>query len=474
MLRRIQGAWVAMGSNRTYQLVILAFITAIAAGLRFYKLGEWGFWGDEYITVRKALDVFGGGITRQSPFMLSTHLVLNSLGVSEWSARLVSTIVGIITIPIFFLLVKRLFDVHVAVIAALFLAIAPWHIYWSQNARFYTTMLLFYTAALLFFHWALEENRRSFMIVSLLFFGLAAFERLLAGFLVPIFIGYIILLKIGRFSLPKGLNWRNLAIYFVPGLIGVVGIVLATPTFQDAERAARSFGFTNANPFWIVSGVLYYVGIPFVCMSLFGAFSLILQRNRIGLLLSVAATVPTAVLMITSLIQYTANRYAFVSLTAIIILAAYAVNELLIQMPSEGKIFAVGAFVILLAVSVSDNVLYYQFQHGNRDNWKDAFALVSSQYQEGDQIITANRALADYYLGKETLGMQSVEVVGLETILDDAERTWFVIDVTAVGKGPTSTRWAQEHAHFMGSFDVNISARTFPMAVYLYDAGVQE
>lgn len=104
MLRRIQGAWVAMGSNRTYQLVILAFITAIAAGLRFYKLGEWGFWGDEYITVRKALDVFGGGITRQSPFMLSTHLVLNSLGVSEWSARLVSTIVGIITIPIFFCL----------------------------------------------------------------------------------------------------------------------------------------------------------------------------------------------------------------------------------------------------------------------------------------------------------------------------------------------------------------------------------
>jgi mannosyltransferase len=469
MMKRLENSVFALKSNHSYQLLLLAVAIGIAAVLRFYKLGEWGFWGDEYITVRKAIDVFGGGITRMSPSNLLTHLILTTQGVNEFNARLAATLIGIISIPVFYWLVRRLYDPYVAIIASILLAVSPWHVYWSQNARFYTSLLLFYTLALFFFYWALEEDKPGFMFLSLIFFGFASVERLISAFLVPTFIGYLILLKLFRFEMPQGLRWRNLAIYFVPGIIAMIGLILLNPSIQDPTRGLRSFGFVNNNPIWILSGAAFYMGVPLICMAVFGAISLFVKRNRIGLLLTLSSTIPLASLMLISLVQYTANRYAFVSLTSIIILAAVASKELLVLIPRQGKLFAAGALVILIAMPMTDNYLYFQYQNGNRDNWKDAFALISDHYIEGDQVITASRALADYYLQFETVGMQSVEVAGVKEIINRSARTWIVIDVTAVGKGPSITRWATQHARYVNDFDVNISARTFPMAVYLYD-----
>lgn len=474
MLIQLENKIYDIRENRFYQTILLVLVTLLAGGLRFYKLGEWSFWGDEYITVRKAIDIFGGGVTRLSPSMLSTHVVLGKLGVTEWNARLVSASVGVISVPILFWLVKRLFNSYAALIAALLLAVSPWHIYWSQNARFYTTLLLFFTLALLFFYWALEEDRPWFMVLSLFFFGLASIERLLSVFLIPTFVGYIILIKICRYESPPGLKWRNLAIYFVPGLLGLVALILLNPSIQDPERGARSFGFVNNNPLWILSGLGFYLGIPLIVMAIFGGLRLWTWRNRLGLLLSLMALVPLLSLMLISFFQYTANRYAFVSLTSIVILAAFAAKELLAQMSRQGKLVAIGAVLILLAMPMTDNFLYYNYQNGNRDNWKEAFELISARMNDGDKVITSNRALADYYLEAETIGMQSVEVTGLDAIIDAGERVWVVIDVTAVGKGPTTIKWARANARYIDSFDVNISARTFPMEVYLYNPARME
>ncbi len=474
MLIQLENKIYGIKDNPVYQLILLILITLLAFSLRFYKLGEWSFWGDEYITVRKAINIFGGGVTRLSPSMLSTHIVLDRFGVTEWNARLVSASVGIISVPILFWLVKRLFNAYAALIAALLLAVSPWHIYWSQNARFYTTLLLFFTLALFFFYWALEEDRPWFMLVSLFFFGLASIERLLSGFLIPTIVGYLILIKICRYESPPGLKWRNLAIYFVPGLLGLVALLLLNPSIQDPERGARSFGFVNNNPLWILSGLGFYLGIPMIVMAIFGGLRLWTHRNRLGLLLSLMALVPLLSLMFISFFQYTANRYAFVSLSSIVILAAYAAKELLAQMPQQGKLLAIGAVLILLAMPMTDNFLYYNYQYGNRDNWKEALELISARMDDGDKVITSNRALADYYLEVETIGMQNVEVDGLDAMIGDAERVWVVIDVTAVGKGPTTIKWARANARYMDSFDVNISARTFPMEVYLYNPARME
>ena len=131
-------------------------------------------------------------------------------GTSEWSARLVPALVGIISIPILFFPIRKMFGSGVALLCSLFLAIAPWHLYWSQNARFYTTLLLFYTLALFLVYFALEEDKPWYIVFAFILFGLAVQERLFSVLLVPVVGLYLIALWLLPIEKPAGFRARNI------------------------------------------------------------------------------------------------------------------------------------------------------------------------------------------------------------------------------------------------------------------------
>ncbi len=53
--RRINHFASHVDRSIAYQLTILGLITLLATALRFYKLGEWGFWIDEEVITCFAL-----------------------------------------------------------------------------------------------------------------------------------------------------------------------------------------------------------------------------------------------------------------------------------------------------------------------------------------------------------------------------------------------------------------------------------
>src|SRR5437773_2068038 len=86
------------------ELGLLLAIILLAAWLRLYRLGDWSLWGDEEFTLRFADDGF------RAPF--SSALIfwtVRALGVSEWSGRLVPALIGIATVPVLYLPVRRIF-----------------------------------------------------------------------------------------------------------------------------------------------------------------------------------------------------------------------------------------------------------------------------------------------------------------------------------------------------------------------------
>ena len=99
---------------------------------------------------------------------------MRTLGPSEWSARLVPSLIGILTIPLLYLLLRRCLPLPGALFTILLLALSPWHLYWSQNARFYTLLFLFFNLGLLFFYLGIEEDRPWHLLAALVLFGLAA------------------------------------------------------------------------------------------------------------------------------------------------------------------------------------------------------------------------------------------------------------------------------------------------------------
>jgi len=460
MMQRINAKLVELENNSIYQYLLLAIITLIAGALRFYKLGEWSFWGDEIYTLRDASHSIPKG---PISFML-VHAAVTLLGTSEWSARLAPALVGVVSIPLLYFPIKKLFGPAVALVSGLLLAVSPWHLYWSQNARFYTALLLFYTLALLTFFFGIEEDRPGYLLISLLLLGLATRERVFALFFVPVVLCYLVLLRILPFEKPPGLRPRNLCLFFLPGLI--VALFFASPFVRQPSRWLAVFGRVNNNPFWIVSGVVYYVRIPTICMGALGALYLLTKKHRASLLLSLAAVVPLLTTMAISLFHYAANRYVFISLTSWIILASLAAMELLSQTQRSARILAVGALIFLLLDPLGEDVLYYKYQNGNRDNWKAAFESVRQQKEVGDLVVAAHPGLGDYYLQEKTISMDGLDLSRIE---GNEGRVWFVEDMNVEELAPQVHDWIEENAQLVANLDVHAHARNFKMRIYLYD-----
>jgi len=451
--------------NRIIQYLILAAITLLAALLRFYKLGEWSFWYDEIFTLRDVASIFELSAANQQFSRWLIYGAVNLLGTDEFNARLVPALVGILSIPILYFPTRKMFGPPTALLFAVFLAVSPWHLYWSQNARFYTTLLLFYTLALFLVYYAFEEDRAWYLIFALLLFGLAVLERLFAVMLVPVIAGYLIALRLLPFEKPPGLRARNIWILVIPTVL--IGLLGSYQFITNPEKWLVGFGWINNNPVWIIAGITFYIGIPFICMGLATAVYFLLSKSRAVLLLTLAAILPALAIVLLSIFQYSANRYTFVTLTAWLILSALGIWELLKQSNGRSWVIASGVLLILLVFPMSENVLYYQYQNGNRDDWKSAFALVDELKKPGDLVIVTERGMGDYYLDEDITYHYSD--LDYDKLPETENRYWFIVDNNLGDKYPELLHSVQENSDLISVYDVNVRARIFQMRVYLYD-----
>jgi hypothetical protein len=458
---RVDSRWLA---DRRLLYALIALITMTAGVLRFYKLGAWSFWGDEMLTVLDVPDGFNFSWIRQSLAISLIQVAINTLGISEWSARLVPALIGVISAPLLYVPTRRIFGAPVALVAILFLAVSPWHLYWSQNARFYTLLLLFYTLALLTFYIGLEEDRPLYLVASLIFLGLAARERLVALAFLPVILSYLGLLFVLPLGRPRGLRWRNVAIFAVPMALGV--LFFAGPYLASLSGWMAGFGRVNNNPFWLLAGFVYYIGVGTACIAFVGAISLLLRQDRAGLLLGLNTALPILMLMGISLFHYTANRYAFISLYSVLLLAASAVVALVQAMPKSTRILAVMVLIYLLVDPLSQNLLYFRYQNGNRDDWRAAAATVQQYKHEGDLIFTAHPELTSYYLGEPT---QALHKLDLDNLQNQAQRVWLIEDMNVAEVYPHIADWLQSQPQLISVHDVNVQARNFKLRVYLYE-----
>jgi mannosyltransferase len=456
------GKTVELAHSNRLQYVLLASITLLALGLRFYKLGEWSFWIDEIFTINRAQAHYSSleeTLRNIPPFTnwvpLSLLLIsgaMNTFGTSEWTVRLVPALIGAFTAPILYFPVRRMFGSTVALIFAFLLAISPWHVQWSQNGRFYVALMLLYMLTLLAFYFGIERNRVAYIIVGLLVFYTALSERMIAAFVVPVFALYLLSLVVLRFPAPAGLNRRNVGILLIPIVIGLA-VEAYSLLFAGRSRflidADAFVGNAIDSPERILVLILFGIGLPVVMLGIFSGGWLVRQRSRAGLLMLVAATLPILLLIAISPWVFVVERYALITLPAWLILTAVAVERLAAWLPSHGRWLAAAVLALLVADAAGAHIMYYQLNRGNRPDWREAFAYVESRGAAGDLIVTTRPELGTYYTGGER------EVLDLATItpgdLAAENRTaWFVVDSEGVWSSTEPTRqWMEENAQLL-------------------------
>jgi 4-amino-4-deoxy-L-arabinose transferase-like glycosyltransferase len=483
MTQRIKTGFLAFETHAVYQYLPLALITLVAAALRFYKLGEWSFWIDEIFTIGRVQAHYGSleAIIHNIPpnwswmplSLIATAGVLNVLGISEWSARLVPALIGIISIPVLYFPVKRLFGPGVGLLTVLLLAVSPWHLYWSQNARFYTSLMLLYSLALFAFFYGIERDRPGYILAFIVLVYLATSERLFALFIVPVVAFYVLALKVSPLEKPPGLRARNLILMILPGIAG--GIVEIHSLLSTGS--SRFFG--DWDWFFLYRGegllrflvlIVFSVGIPLMCLGIFGGIHLLLRKSRAGLLFLIGALVPVVLLVLANPFIFTEDRYVFVALPSWIILGALAVEGISAQGKNHGKLLAAGVLVLLLADGMGDNLMYYNANNGNRHDWKGAFALIQERSRDGDVFVATWDQLGTYYLGQEVMPWADLD---LDTVVQTDARFWFVTDEDAVWLNWEMKQWVEEKAELI---DVRYlrTADNLNLRIYLYDPALND
>ncbi|MHB1417386.1 MAG: glycosyltransferase family 39 protein, partial [Chloroflexota bacterium] len=158
----------AKPKNEATTRYLLLLATAVALALRLYNLTFQSLWWDEGISLylsAQGLDA----LVFAKDFALDVHPPLYHVFLALWTAvvghdvftaRAFSVALGVLNVPLLYLLVRRLATPMAGLIAAWLLAISPMHIFYSQEVRMYSLVPLLATLSLLTFVWLLTASTR--------------------------------------------------------------------------------------------------------------------------------------------------------------------------------------------------------------------------------------------------------------------------------------------------------------------------
>jgi mannosyltransferase len=438
-------------------IIVILFI-ALAALIRFWKLGTWGFWADEIFSVQDSIRI--PDVMPINPIIyMIMQSIMNIFGVSEWSARLGPCIIGIISIPFIYWIARRMFGVSTGIIAALFLAIHPWHIFWSQNARAYTLAFLLSSLAVFLFYEALEKNKVGYIIGSLIFTVLSIFSYLHCVLLLPVFLGYVIILPFLPVNIPKGLNQKILLIFFVPFILALS--LLFLPSVRDYVYSGWGSNEWGRNALYMLFTIVYSLGIPFTVAAFAGGIHALAYLNRGGLLLICYAIIPLVILLAVSPFLNVAGYYLFFTMPAYVILAALCASELMSYAASASKILSASVILILAIFLIAQSYLYFMVENGGREKWKEAFQSMSGKVEKNDYVVIPMPRVAEYYLQKSNLLQMESVIGGLESFKNswakEKRNVWFIFDEPSINVLDPQQRfreWLYANCHLVKEFPV--------------------
>lgn len=242
---------------------LLLAILLLAFALRIIRLGTFPFWADEVYSLVLSQDLpgifFHGRFISNHPPMAYFLLALwRMLGMwqNEWTIRLLPAIFGVLGVGSIYWLAKQLFNARVGLVTAFILAIAPFHIWHSQDLKEYIYLPFAATLMVGFFYRGVVYNRRRDWFFYGLSAGLCCYTEI---FVVPLLLTincWFLCIARSHRACIKGWFLSNLmgAAMFLPWL----GIMLQK--IQDYMLNADHWWIPHPN-FWSV--VFYFKTVAF-------------------------------------------------------------------------------------------------------------------------------------------------------------------------------------------------------------------
>lgn len=241
---RVELAWLT--ASRVYAAAV-AGLLAIGVGLRVYNLQRLSLWLDEGFSLlyasqpwRTVAGLDGFYSPHPTGYFLLTKVAMLALP-ETLAGRLISLVCGALTLPVFFLLARKILDRTGALVATGVLALSPIHLYYTQEARMYALVVLLVALSYLFLVSFIETRAPRWAILYGLTLALGVYADYSAAYaLVPqAIIILIALARWGRGAVPLVIAGGVAVIAYLPWLPQVLDSINAA---NDVERRESYLG----------------------------------------------------------------------------------------------------------------------------------------------------------------------------------------------------------------------------------------
>ena len=380
-------------------LLILILILIISFFVRVYGLQSENIWPDEGGTVFHAHK----SVLHNIKWSLSVgyfplyHVILSSwekiFGLEEFSVRFLSLIFGILSVYIVFKIGTFMFNKKVGIYSAIIMALSPFNVSYSQEARVYTLLVLLSLSSIYFYLRFIESQKKKHMIYYILFTFLMLNTHAPAIFILVFQnIHYLLFVK-KNFKKWIFIQFA-LFILFLPLLLITLSSIsdfsehIVIPKPNIVTLLKTFYIFSAGSTFEITAlAIGSFISIGFFLLLFLVLLQMVkdvknkkyLNLNKtIFLLLWLA--VPILLLLMQSYVSHSVYfvRFIIVSSIALYILIALSITRF-----NNKTQMAIMTSIIILSLMM----LYVDFETNNQGRWKDTTDYIKINKNENDAVV---------------------------------------------------------------------------------------
>jgi 4-amino-4-deoxy-L-arabinose transferase-like glycosyltransferase len=468
-------------------------IIGLAVLLRAWKLGEWSLWEDEETTI-----YFSQNTAKPFPrffpvFFLMLRQWFEVTGLSIVAGRVLAAAIGVVGVGVTYEVCRRLASRSAGLWAALLLTLNLGHLFWSQSIRYFGLLLVLQILSLYWFYQGFERRKPWLLLASNAAFGLALWTHFSAVLLLPVFVGYLLLVTCwplfsGRRGIPvlepeRNLSadsgryhWSEYAAFFIP--LALVMVAFAK-SMLDAKAFLSTMASASArNPLHVMITLAAYCGLPTMALAALAPLAAT-QRRRELVLLACCAWLPVAELAVIAQLNLVnvSWYYAIIVLFGVSALGGVALASLAER--SRQKTLATLA-CLSVAYAMVHLAGYYTAMHGDRPRWRDAAlylreaAPIELNAPANPQVFANVPGVVAFYLGvppEKTMGSRLVQMLPDEPpSRKPSDDKWYVVE--AGHATPEMRTWLDVTCRREAMFVARTGPRDRTITVYHYRASL--
>lgn len=400
-----------------YSIFIILIIASIIT--RFYNLGTWNFWYDEIFTLNDTIKLnFTNIFNNHKPVYYALCKVSFSIfGINEWSARLFSAVSGVLAIPVFYLILKKISNVKTALLTSAFVLFSPWHLFHSQSARFYSTVFLLGGLSAFLFYYSNQTKRHGVLILSFFIALIGVLTHTTVVFIFPSMFLFLIIYYLfdSKFMAKKGI----IILLFAATIAGCLLVPLAIKVAKGWFGMGLSWGYSPAH---LIMAIASYIGIPIIIMACVTLVMLIYEQHMLGYFLLCYTLVPFVFIVIIGQFSNVRPDYIFFTIPGYFLLAAIGCSRVYDILRDKQSILAKGFICVLLTTNAPSFVSYYS--DGNRHPVKEASEYIVNKMDSTDIVLCKSPSTIEYYFN---IDAKPLTLEHLNSYRDQRRQVWILV-----------------------------------------------